>query len=36
MWEFILNLVYGHFYEKYLTAIKASARLIRRPTLLTR
>jgi len=27
---------YDHFYEKYLAAIKASARLIRRPSLLTR
>jgi hypothetical protein len=36
MWEVILNLAYGHFYEKYLAAIKASARLIRRPSLLTR
>jgi hypothetical protein len=36
MWELLLNLVYDHFYEKYLAAIKASTRLIRRPSLLTR
>jgi hypothetical protein len=36
MWELILNLLYDHFYEKYLAAIEASARLIRRPSLLTR
>jgi hypothetical protein len=36
MWELILNLVYDHFYEKYFVAIKASTRLIRRPSLLTR
>jgi hypothetical protein len=36
MWELILNLVYDHFYEKYLAAIEASARLIGRPSLLTR
>jgi hypothetical protein len=36
MWELILNFVYDHFYEKYLAATKAPARLICRPSLLTR
>jgi hypothetical protein len=36
MWELILNFVYDHFYEKYLAAIEASVRLIRRPSFLTR
>jgi len=36
MWELILNLVYDHFYQKYLAAIKASALLVRRPSFRTR
>ena len=36
MWELILNLVYDHFYQKYLAAIEASAPLIRRFSFVTR